>query len=70
VVSAAGQRRSRRRPSAGDAGLDATKRFLASLRDERAAAALSYITACEEAGDLDEFSPEAHLQGYRRYFGA
>jgi hypothetical protein len=51
------------------AGLDATKRFLASQHDERAAAALSYIADCEKAGDFDEFSPEAHLQGYREYFG-
>ena len=51
------------------AGLDATKRFLASLRDERAAAALSYIADCEKAGDFDGFSPEAHLQRYREYFG-
>ena len=51
-------------------GLDATKRFLASMPDERAAAALSYIAECEEAGDFDEFSPETYLQGQREYFGA
>ena len=52
------------------AGLDATKRFLASLHDERAEAALSYIAECEDAGDFDEFSPEGYLQGQREYFGA
>jgi hypothetical protein len=52
------------------AGLDATKRFLGSLADERAAAAWSYIVDCEKAGDFDEFSPETHLQGYREYFSA
>ena len=51
-------------------GLDATKRFLSSQRDERAVEALSYISDCEEAGDFANFSPEAHLQGYREYFGA
>ena len=51
------------------AGLDATKRFLASQRDERAREALHYISECEEAGDFDGFSPEEHLQGNREYFG-
>jgi hypothetical protein len=50
-------------------GLDSTKRYLESLRDERAAAALSYLVQCEKAGDFEEFSPEAHLQVYREYFG-
>ena len=49
------------------AGLDATKRFLASQRDERALEALHYISECEEAGDFDGFSPEEHLQGNREY---
>lgn len=51
------------------AGLDVTKRVLASQRDERAVEALRYISECEEAGDFAEFSPEAHLQGNREYFG-
>lgn len=52
------------------AGLDATKRFLASRRDERAAEALSYISECKEAGDFADFSPEAYLQRQREYSGA
>jgi hypothetical protein len=51
------------------AGLDATKRLLASQTDERAAAALSYLIKCEKAGDFDRFSPPEYLQGYREYFG-
>jgi hypothetical protein len=51
------------------AGLEATKRFLASRSDERSAEALSYIADCEKAGDFADFLPEGPLQGYREYFG-
>jgi hypothetical protein len=51
------------------AGLEATKRFLASQPGEAAAGALQYLQKCEEVGDFAGFSPEAHLRGYRRYFG-
>lgn len=52
------------------AGLDLTKQFLASRRGDDAAEALSRLLECEAAGDFAGFSPEAHLQQYRRYFSA
>lgn len=52
------------------AGLEATKRFLSSQEGGAAADALQYLRECEQSGDFDEFSPDKHLEGYRRYFGA
>jgi hypothetical protein len=51
------------------AGLPATKHFLASHREAAAAAALRYLDGCEAAGDFRGFSPQNHLEYYRRYFG-
>jgi hypothetical protein len=50
------------------AGLIATKRFLASRSDPPSAAALSYLEKCERTGDFADFSPQSHLETYRRYF--
>ena len=52
------------------AGLEPTKRFLSSHESQAAADALQYLQECEQAGDFDDFSPEAYLEDYRRYFGA
>lgn len=51
------------------AGLDATKEFLASHPSARARAALERIAACQKSGDFDGFTPAAHLQYYRGYYG-
>jgi hypothetical protein len=51
------------------AGLDATKRFLASQHSDSAREALEYIVRCDSTGDFEKFSPQAHLQHYRNYFG-
>lgn len=52
------------------AGLDATKRFLASQHSDSAREALEYIVRCEATGDFEKFSPQTHLQQYRHYFRA
>jgi hypothetical protein len=51
------------------AGLDATKRFLAADPSPRAAEARARIDECEACGQFDSFSPQRHLEHYRRYFG-
>jgi hypothetical protein len=51
------------------AGLAETKRFLAAQPGAAASEALAYLEECEEGGDLVGFSPQAHLEEYRRYFG-
>jgi hypothetical protein len=51
------------------AGLETTKRFLASQSGAAAASALQYLVKCERAGDFEGFSPSKHLQRYRDYFG-
>jgi hypothetical protein len=50
------------------AGLTATKHFLATHREAAAADALRYLEECEAAGNFRDFSPENHLEYYRRYF--
>lgn len=52
------------------AGLLATKHFLASHHDAAAEDALRYLQSCEAAGDFLDFSPQDHLERYRRYFRA
>jgi hypothetical protein len=51
------------------AGLDATKRFLSLQQGAAASAALKYIQECEAAGGFNGFTPAAHLEQYRHYFG-
>jgi hypothetical protein len=51
------------------AGLSETKQFLAGHPSPQAAEALAYITECEGAGDFEGFTPNEHLEYYRRYFG-
>lgn len=51
------------------AGLDATKEFLASYPSPDARAALDRIVECQRCGDFDRFTPAAHLQYYRDYYG-
>lgn len=50
------------------AGLDTTKHYLASRSDPASAAALAFLENCERAGDFADFSPQAHLETYQRYF--
>jgi hypothetical protein len=47
-------------------GVDKTKRFLAEQQTEEAAAALSYICKCDS--HFADFTPQKHLENYRRYF--
>ena len=51
------------------AGLAETKDFLAHGPFPAAAKALAYIETCQRNGAFADFSPKAHLQEYRRYFG-
>jgi hypothetical protein len=51
------------------AGLQETKRFLASQPGPEAIAALDRIDECESAGDFEAFAPAEHLAHYREYFG-
>lgn len=51
------------------AGLNATKEFLMSHPSPEAHAAVKRIAECEQSGDFDEFTPAAHLQYYRGYYG-
>jgi hypothetical protein len=51
------------------AGLEVTKQFLSEQRSQEAAEALARIRECEKSGQFKEFSPQTHLQSYRRYFG-
>jgi hypothetical protein len=51
------------------AGLAETKGFLAHGPFPAAAKALAYIETCQRNGAFVDFSPETHLQEYRRYFG-
>jgi hypothetical protein len=51
------------------AGLAETKRFLAKGPFLAAANALTDIEKAERAGTFIDFSPKAHLQTYREYFG-
>jgi uncharacterized protein (TIGR02996 family) len=52
------------------AGLEATKRFLASQEeDETAADVLEYLETWERDGGFSDFSPPAYLEHCRRYFG-
>ena len=50
-------------------GLQNIKVFLKQQPSEAAAKALAYLKECEAAGDFEEFSPAAHLEHYRAYFG-
>lgn len=50
-------------------GLQNTKDFLKKQPSEAAAKALAHLKECEAAGDFEEFSPIAHLEHYRAYFG-
>jgi len=51
------------------AGLEETKNFLASQPESAATDALKYLESCEEAGNFANFSPQAHVETYRHYFG-
>jgi hypothetical protein len=51
------------------AGLETTRKFLASQPGAVAAAALRRLVECERAGDFDGFSPAKQLARYRDYFG-
>jgi hypothetical protein len=50
------------------AGLNETKRFLAEQPSQEAAQALAYINEWQVGGQFDDFSPQEHLEHYRRYF--
>ncbi|BDI28812.1 hypothetical protein CCAX7_008630 [Capsulimonas corticalis] len=50
-------------------GLEQTKSYLSTLASENAQEALKYIGECELTGDFDNFTPDAHLERYRIYFG-
>lgn len=50
------------------AGLEETKRFLASQPGAAAASALAYLEKCEQAGQFEEFTPQTHMEHYRTYF--
>ncbi len=49
------------------AGLQETKRYLASRAGADAAEALAYIQECELT-DFEDFSPARHLEYYKAYF--
>ncbi len=49
------------------AGLQETKRYLASQAGADAAEALAYIQECEPS-DFEDFSPARHLESYKAYF--
>lgn len=51
------------------AGLSLTKDYLARTRASDAAAILSYLAKCEEAGDFVEWTPQATLDTWRTYYG-
>lgn len=51
------------------AGLEETKRYLASSTEPAAAAALRRLIGSEEAGMFDGFTPQGHVDYYRQYFG-
>jgi len=50
------------------AGLEATRRHLASQTGAAAADALARLNECAQAGDFEDFSPAEHLEQYRRCF--
>jgi hypothetical protein len=51
------------------AGLQETKKYLASLRGPAASKALAYINETQGAGQFEGFDPIEHLKNYRSYFG-
>jgi hypothetical protein len=51
------------------AGLAATKAFLAGSAAPSASAALEYLAECEQTGDFADWTPQATIDWYRRYYG-
>ena len=50
------------------AGLEETKRYLASVQSEAAPEALAYLTECETAGDFLAWSPADFKTFWRSYY--
>ena len=50
------------------AGLDVTKSHLAQDGSDEARAALDHITACEAAGDFEEFDPESETAYFEHWY--
>lgn len=50
------------------AGLEATKAFLSGSSDPEAKALLALLQNSSHAGDFDGFTPQQHLNSYRRYY--
>jgi len=50
------------------AGRGPTKQYLVDLETDEAAAALSRLTACEEAGDFDQFSVDRYIADAKEYY--
>jgi len=50
------------------AGLAATKEYLAKSSAPSASAALKYLTECEQTGDFADWTPQASIEQYRRYY--
>ncbi len=51
------------------AGLAATKEYLLKSEDLSAADALEYLTKCEQTRDFEDWTPQASIKQYRRYYG-
>ena len=51
------------------AGITETIAYLQDVGSEEAELALDYITEGYDAGNLEDFSPAAHLKRYKSYFG-
>jgi len=51
------------------AGLEATKAFLRESREPEANELLSVLQDGNSVSDFDGFTPEGHLDSYRRYYG-
>jgi hypothetical protein len=50
------------------AGLNATKEYLKQEQSSEAAKALSYLEECEKSGDFRDWSPQKHLEFWRKYY--
>ncbi len=50
------------------AGVDATKKHLATDGSEEAADALRYLAKCESAGDFDDFSVDEQARWWAEYY--
>jgi hypothetical protein len=51
------------------AGFEATKAHLAASSAPSASAALERLTECQQSGDFDNWTPQASIEQYRRYYG-